>query len=60
MQIDEAIKRLGFIETRMASTFCPEDRAALQMGKEALKVVDNLRFKGSPFYPCLLPGETEE
>lgn len=35
-------------------------KAADQLSIEAMKLVDNLRFDGSPYYPNLLPGETED
>ncbi len=32
---------------------------AIRLGVEAMNLIDNLRFDGSPYYPNLLPGETE-
>jgi len=32
---------------------------AVKLGIEALKLVDQLRFDGSPYYPKPLIGETE-
>lgn len=35
---------------------------AERLSIEVLKIIDNLRYRfiGSPYYPNLLPGETEE
>ena len=60
MTLDEAIKELkGYNRATWENHFVPFSHA-LQLGIEALKMIDNLRFDGSPFYPNLLLGETKD
>lgn len=60
MTIDEAIERLTDETVQLRHRFSPNWIEALKLGIEALKLVDNLRFEGSPYYPKPLPGETED
>ena len=60
MKIDKAIEILTDHYHDYEKHLLSGQRDALKLGIEALKLVDNLRFDGSPYYPNLLPGETEE
>ena len=60
MTIDEAIGILVAKKKDDEERRATDSAEACQLGIEALKLVDNLRFDGSPYYPNLLPGETEE
>ncbi len=60
MTIDEAIETL---ESAFLDPWCaPKGKLgdSIKLGIEALKLVDNLRFDGSPYYPNELPGETKQ
>lgn len=60
MKLGEAIEILDDYDSFGAECTHPDLPDAIKLGKEALKLVDNLRFDGSPYYPNLLPGETED
>lgn len=59
MKIGKAIEILNNAKNRELPATIKELDDALNLGIESLKLIDNLRFDGSPYYPDLLPGETD-
>jgi len=60
MTIDEAIRLQGLLYESSILDPIPMYKESTKLGIEALKLVDNLRFDGSPYYPNELPGETKD
>ena len=60
MKLEEAQRVLDVLTDAPVLKDDPRVVDALKLGIEALKMVDNLRFDGSPYYPKLLPSETED
>lgn len=60
MKLAKAIEILE-LNVKVAGKRMPTDTLdALKLGIEALTLIDQLRFDGSPYYPAGLKGETEE
>jgi len=60
LTLDEAIETITSIKHVCRGLLPPKEQDALSIGIEALKLIDNLRFDGSPYYPNELPGETKD
>ena len=60
MKLEEAIEILVLDKACEFEGSVTDLEDALQLGIEALNLIDNLRFDGSPYYPKLLLSETEE
>lgn len=58
MDIDEAIRIKSLEGEEFLHTDPDKIDEAERLSVEALMLVNNLRFDGSPYYPHLLPGET--
>lgn len=57
MTLEEAVETFDTISKHGYWTMTPRNSDAIQLGKEALKVVIKYRILGDPLSPSRLPGE---
>lgn len=59
MKLEKAIEILTELSIPGSPDLNPNDFDAIKLGREALKVIDELRQQGDPVAPGPLPGETK-